>query len=80
VKKLDRPVLAEGEVTNHFHVIDAPATVFDMENGTREFSVDSSVTVRHEEHGPIDIPAGDYASGIVQEYDHMAEEARQVQD
>ena len=36
--------------------------------------------VTHEEHNAITIKKGDYEIGIVQEYDHFAEEARNVAD
>lgn len=79
-KKLDRPILAEGEVTGHAHVLDSDVDVFEMENGTKEFSIDKEVTIIHEEHKPIKIPAGDWVSDRVVEYDHLAEEARKVVD
>lgn len=82
-KKLERPVLAEGEITGHAHVLDSNVDVYDIGNGLREFQSIKSITVRHEEHAPIDVPpspTGDYTSGIVQEFDPFAEEARNVQD
>jgi hypothetical protein len=80
MKKLEKPVLAEGEVTGHAHRIDAPIDVFEAADGTRIFENSSPVTVRHEEHGAVEIPAGEHISGIVVEYDHFAEEAKNVQD
>jgi hypothetical protein len=41
---------------------------------------DKPAEVSHEEHKTIAIPPGEYRIGIVQEYDHFAEEARAVQD
>lgn len=34
----------------------------------------------HDEHKALKIPAGVYRKGVVLEYDHMAEESRQVID
>lgn len=80
-------VLAEGEHTGHAHVavLDDPAlAVVDIElverGGVTYLRTKGSATVRHEEHKPITVPAGDYVVRRVQEYDHFAEEARDVQD
>lgn len=83
-KKLERPVLAEGEVTGHAHVLDASGVnVFEIDGGVREFHAMKDITIRHEEHAPVTVPpspTGDYQSGIVQEYSPFDEEARNVQD
>lgn len=60
-----RIVLAEGEVTGHYHcILDDPATLFrqaDMdEMGDRFLKVEQEVTVTHDEHDPITLPSGDY--------------------
>ena len=73
-------VLADGEVTGHAHVIQDPnVKMFNL--GNKMFmECSKTVTVVHEEHNPIEIPAGTYEIGRVQEYDHFTEEARQVRD
>lgn len=63
--KHGRIVLAEGEVTGHFHcVLDDPATMFrqaDMdEMADRFLRVEQEVQVVHDEHDPITLPPGDY--------------------
>lgn len=75
-------ILADGEVTGHAHVItDEVVDVKLVEkNGVLYLGCDGDVIVRHEEHGHITVPAGNYEVGRVREYDHFAEEARQVQD
>jgi hypothetical protein len=80
MKKLDKPVLAEGEVTGHAHVLDADVDVIELDNGNREFSTGIPVTIKHEEHKPVALPGGAMESGRVMEYDHFAEEAKRVQD
>jgi len=82
MKKLDHNRLAEGEVTGHFHeavghdvsVLSADGTtpaVLDAPNGAE---------VTHQEHNTVKIPPGQFDRGIVKEYDHAEEEAREVQD
>lgn len=79
MKKIEGRKLAEGEVTGHAHMLDK-ADVFELENGLRSFNAKSKNTLTHEEHKPIEIPAGKYISGKVLEYDHFSEEAKEVQD
>jgi hypothetical protein len=74
-------ILAEGEVTGHAHVVEDIDGVEMFELGEDLFlRADHDVIVKHEEHNHIKIPAGDYRIGIVKEYDHFEEEARQVTD
>lgn len=79
-KKLDKRVLAEGEMTGHAHRIDAD--VWEREDGIRVF--EGETEIRHEEHHAFTIPApeigGRMASGIIMEWDAFAQEARRVQD
>ena len=57
-KKLERPVLADGEATGHAHVLDDPkAEVYEREGGVREFAAPKRLTVVHEEHKPVTLPA-----------------------
>ena len=76
--KLARPVLAEGEVTGHAHVA-AGATVYGNDDGTRTVVAHAPVTIEHEEHGAVTIPAGRYLSDRVVETDPL-DEARRVAD
>jgi hypothetical protein len=82
-KKVERKqrgwVLAEGETTGHAHVIDDDIMLMEIE-GTMYMKNDHDVTIVHEEHNAHTIPAGTWEIGIVQEYDHFAEEARKVRD
>lgn len=78
--KPGRAVVAYGEVTGHCHeVIGEGVVVFD-DNGTLYVSVPHGGRIQHEEHHAIELPPGQYEIGIVREYDHFAEEARQVMD
>ena len=74
-------VLAEGEATGHAHVIDKVADLEFVElGGLFYLKNEKPVTVRHEEHKPVTIPAGTWRIRGVREYDHFAEEARRVID
>ena len=79
-RKLDKPILAEGEVTGHAHVLSEGVDVFELEDGSREFALSENDTVKHQEHKPVDLPAKEYIADRVIEKDHVSEEVRKVQD
>lgn len=80
-KRLDHKRLAEGETTGHFHAATAEdAAVFDLGDGVLVLEAPSGTDVEHQEHGTVALPPGLYDRHIVREYDHAAEEARQVVD
>lgn len=68
--------LAYGEVTGHAHRVDVD--VYEREDGVREF--DGSTTVIHEEHKPLVIPDGKWASAQVLEMDHLSQMVNPVKD
>ena len=74
-KRNDR-VLAYGEHTGHKHAV--TVDVYEREDGLCEFTGPTPLT--HEEHGPITIPDGKWVSGQVQEFDHLDNQLRTVQD
>jgi hypothetical protein len=74
-----RFILAEGEVTGHCHAICDDVTMVDA-NGVMYLQNDKPVELGHEEHHNVEVPAGIWEIGIVQEYDHFAEEAKNVKD
>lgn len=73
-------VLAEGEVTGHKHRVVEKAELLCGPNGQFYLSTDVDTTVVHEEHKSINIPKGFYRVGIVQEYDYIEMQSRQVSD
>jgi len=73
-------VLAEGEVTGHAHVIADDIDLMLDEAGKMFMHNDDTVTIKHEEHKAVKIPAGNWEVGRVKEYDHFEEEAKQVRD
>jgi len=72
-------VLAEGEATGHAHVIEESIAMYEKD-GILYLVVDKPVTVKHEEHKPIDLDRGMYKVNIVREYDPFEEEVRNVGD
>ena len=79
-KKLERPILAEGETTGHCHELVGDVDVFENNDGSREFILTEPVRLKHQEHNTITIPAGDNISDRVVEYDPIEEQIRKVQD
>lgn len=77
VGKLERAILAYGEHTGHYHEAYGDGVAL-YEDGTLE--APQGATVTHQEHRSIVVPPGIYRRSIVQEYDHFAEESRNVVD
>ena len=87
-------ILAFGEVTGHKHQVNMAEMVKEAgvslhmgfhrtagEDVPEAFEVhDETVTLKHEEHNPIDIPPGKYIVRIVREFDHIAGRSRYVAD
>jgi hypothetical protein len=73
-------VLREGEATGHAHVATGEGVQLFIHGGALYMRVPSGTEVVHEEHHPINVPAGVYEIGAVREYDHFAEEPRPVFD
>ena len=77
--------LAEGEATGNYHAATAvDAAVYEISDpeipDTLALAAPSGTEVVHQEHGAILLPSGEYKRTIVREYDHFAEEARNVVD
>jgi len=89
-----KAILAFGEVTGHTHRVnmeemlqDAGVTLNMGYNGKAGRDVpegfiveNETVTLKHEEHNPVDIPPGYYLVRIVREMDHITGRARYVAD
>jgi len=74
------PVLARGEVTGHAHRVVGAVWMFRNPDGEVFMKAPGRITIVHEEHRTLQIPPGIYKIEAVREYDHFAEEARQVRD
>jgi hypothetical protein len=68
-------VLLEGERTGHAHRVDGGGGLLDI-GGTTWLVAASDVTIVHDEHRPIRLPAGTYRMGRVQEWDHTQDVPR----
>lgn len=74
----ERIVLAYGEVTGHAHALDTALAVAYSHNEGRFLEAHEGATVRHEEHGPIELPPGYYK--VVQQREYTPQEIRRVID
>jgi|SRR5882672_2793982 len=73
-------ILAEGEATGHAHRVEAIAGVeFYEKDGKFYLVAKKQCTVTHEEHNSQNLD-GIFEIGIVKEFDHFLEEARNVHD
>ena len=85
-------VLAEGEHTGHYHSLcpkgtqlarykEIPGlTFYSDKNGNSYVKIDTELDLLHQEHAKIEVPPAIYKVEIVREYDHFAQEARNVED
>lgn len=74
-------VLAEGEVTGHYHGIEEIEDAELYRIGEKMLlSVKEPVELKHQEHGPITIEPGVWEIGIVREYDYLTQMVRSVVD
>ena len=80
-KKLDHLTLAKGEVTGHHHtIIEGEAELYEENDVLYLRVLSDTATLTHQEHQTITIPKGDFIVRKIREYDHFAEEARNVRD
>lgn len=77
IEKLDTDLLHKGQ--QHHHRLRGKFKIGIQKNGTR-YIHSKGCELFHEEHKSIMLPEGFYKMGIVVEYDHQAEESRQVID
>lgn len=79
LEKVSSPILVESAVTNHTHAIHGAAQVF-TDGKTKYIDAAEPFELRHPEHHPLTIPAGQYRVDTIREFDHFLEEARAVAD
>lgn len=80
-------ILAYGEVTGHMHQIKPVPDVLvttitgQYKDEPHSFSIEGgSVVLTHEEHNPVELPAGKYKVRIVREFNHMTQRTGRVWD
>lgn len=79
-KKISKRPLAFGEVTGHSHtIVEDTVEIYEIA-GTLYLHNNAPISVKHEEHKSITIPAGSWQVGIVREYDEFEQAARNVRD
>jgi hypothetical protein len=73
-----RVILAYGEVTGHAHAICEP-DVIKLADGIAEYlNAPTGACIRHEEHAPLDVPAGKFR--IVHQVEYTPAAIRRVAD
>ncbi|OQY10303.1 MAG: hypothetical protein B6I28_01265 [Fusobacteriia bacterium 4572_132] len=81
MKKLQKPILAEGEVTGHMHELKSKdVEVFEREDGVRKFQLKKKTKLTHQEHNTIEVETHQNTADIVRQYDPLTEEIRRVAD
>lgn len=74
-----RIVLAYGEVTGHAHAItNRIARFYENTTGDRFLKLDKPAALTHEEHGTINLPAGNYR--VIRQREYSPEAIRNVAD
>lgn len=71
-RRTGRIVLAEGEATGHAHAIAEPDARAFTHDGQRYLLTRSVAKLLHEEHAPIEVPAGSWRIVIQREYEPPA--------
>ena len=73
-------VLAEGEVTGHYHGIEETDSELIKIGDKILLNLARNSTLTHQEHAHIELEAGIWQVGIVKEYDYFAKMKREVKD
>lgn len=76
----DNVVLREGEATGHMHRAFGAGVLLYAVAEQLYLQAQKGAQVFHDEHGTIDLPAGDYLVGGVKEFDYESYEQRYVYD
>ena len=79
-KKRPTGHILEGEATGHIHRLGnlAAAEVLEINDGLFLSVTEEGVSIVHEEHNPITLPAGNYE--VVRQREYSPEEIRNVAD
>lgn len=73
-------IVQHGEATGHKHQLHGDGFRLYTKGDKRYLRIVKPTALRHEEHREIMLAPGDYRIGIVREYSHFDEEAREVVD
>ena len=66
--RLKHRVLAEGETTGHAHRMSAGLVLEAKDKSARYIQLKAPAVLTHEEHGPIEVPAGTFEVVYQREY------------
>lgn len=72
--------IALGEATGHHHQLVAEKEVIKVDMDKGIFELMEKAILTHEEHKPIELEAGLYRFGIINEYDYESKQNRRVWD
>ena len=76
-----RLIVMRGEATGHNHaIVEAGCRLVELKGELYLEVTAEQVTITHEEHKALEIPAGIYRIGQVVEYDYFAKMERTVRD
>lgn len=78
-KKLDHKIVRTGETTHKHQFLGADTELYEKD-GVVYARLREPDTIVHEEHLPIALPAGEYATGGTREFSYDEMEARSVVD
>lgn len=78
-KKVKSIILAEGEVTGHFHQISSQQMLESIHEGNKYLDIKQEATLTHQEHDTLTIPIGKYKVYIQREVDLLGQ-VRNVMD
>jgi len=74
-------IVQRGESTGHAHVIEDMTGIEIFSDWRDRFlKAEQAFTIRHEEHKPLTLPAGNYRIRIAREFDYLRQATRMVVD
>lgn len=73
-------VILHSDTTGHSHKVIGPEAKLYLKDGKTYISTSEIAILTHPEHKDLALPPGNYEMRIVQEFDHLAEESRNVID
>ena len=79
-RRLEAPVLADGEATGHQHVAVGQDVAVLESAQMRLLKAPRGARITHPEHKPIELPPGNYEVSKAREYDPFTREAGRVAD
>jgi hypothetical protein len=77
--KTTQTILAEGEVTGHFHKLSCKSMLVSEYEGNKYLEIKQDAVLEHQEHDTLQIPTGKYKVYIQREVDLLGQ-VRQVMD